>query len=76
MIPKVENISYSDQFQPISVTKSDYQIVMRYWTKWLVEIASGVISKKQHVMFKGKSIDEAVKSVYDSFYEALVEGKM
>ena len=26
-------------------------------------------------MFKRKSIDKAVESVYDSFYEALVEGK-
>ena len=40
-----------------------------------MEIASGVISKKQHAMFKGKSIDEAVKSVYDSFYEALAKEK-
>ena len=48
---------------------------MRYWAKWLMEIASGVISKEQHVMFKGRSIDKAVESVYDSFYEALAEGK-
>ena len=40
-----------------------------------MEIASGVISKEQHAMFKGRSIDEAVKSVYDSFYETLAEGK-
>ena len=40
-----------------------------------MEIASGVISKEQHAMFKGRSIDEAVESVYDSFYEALAEGK-
>ena len=40
-----------------------------------MEIASGVISKKQHAMFKGRSIDEAVESMYDSFYEALVERK-
>ena len=26
-------------------------------------------------MFKGRSIDETVESVYDSFYEALAEGK-
>ena len=26
-------------------------------------------------MFKGRSIDKAVESVYDSFYEALAEGK-
>ena len=26
-------------------------------------------------MFKGRSIDEAVETVYDSFYEALAEGK-
>ena len=75
LIPKVENIPHPDQFRPISVTNSDYRIVMRYWAKWLIEIASGVISKEQHVMFKGRSIDEAVKSVYDSFYEALAEGK-
>ena len=40
-----------------------------------MEIASGVISKEQHVMFKGRSIDKAVESVYASFYEALAEGK-
>ena len=28
LIPKVENISYPDQFRSISVTNSDYQIVM------------------------------------------------
>ena len=75
LISKVKNIPHPDQFCPISVTNSNYQIVMRYWAKWLMEIASGVISKEQHAMFKGKSIDEAVKSVYDSFYEALAEGK-
>ena len=75
LISKVKNILHSDQFQPISVTNSDYQIVMRYWAKWLMEITSGVIFKEQHVMFKGRSIDEAVESVYNSFYEALVEGK-
>ena len=48
---------------------------MRYWAKWLMEIASGVISKEQYMMFKGRSIDETVESVYDSFYEALTEGK-
>ena len=48
---------------------------MRYWAKWLMEIASGVISKEQHMMFKRRSIDEAVESVYDSFYEALAKGK-
>ena len=31
--------------------------------QWLMEIASGVISKEQHAMFKGRSIDEAVESV-------------
>ena len=40
-----------------------------------MEIASGVISKEQHAMFKGRSIDKAVKSVYDSFYKTLTEGK-
>ena len=75
LIPKVKNIPCPDQFQPISITNSDYQIVMKYWAKWLMEIASGVISKEQHAMFKGRSIDEAVESVYDSFYEALAEGK-
>ena len=40
-----------------------------------MKIASGVISKEQHVMFKRRSIDEVVKSVYDSFYEAQAEGK-
>ena len=75
LISKVENILCPDQFWPISVTNSDYWIVMRYWIKWLMEIASGVISKEQHVMFKGRSIDEAVESVYNSFYEALAEGK-
>ena len=48
---------------------------MKYCTKWLIEIANGVISKEQHMMFKGRSIDEAVESVYDFFYEALAEGK-
>ena len=40
-----------------------------------MEIASRVISKEQHVMFKGRSIDKAVESVYNSFYKALAEGK-
>ena len=75
LIPKVENIPHPDQFRPISVTNSDYRIVMRYWAKWLMEIASKVISKEQHAMFKGRSIDEAVESVYDSFYKALAEEK-
>ena len=75
LIPKVKNIPCSNQFQPISVTNSDYWIVMKYWAKWLMKIASGVISKEQHVMFKGKSIDEAVELVYNSFYEALAEEK-
>ena len=75
LIPKVKNIPCPDQFRPISVTNSDYRIVMRYWAKWLMEITSGVISKEQHAMFKGRSIDEAVETVYDSFYEALAEGK-
>ena len=44
-------------------------------TKWLMKIASGVISKEQHVMFKRGSIDETVESMYDSFYKALAEGK-
>ena len=47
LILKVKNIPYPDQFQSISITNSDYWIVMRYWTKWLMEIVSGVISKEQ-----------------------------
>ena len=30
LIPKVKNIPRPDQFRPISVTNSDYRIVMRY----------------------------------------------
>ena len=33
-----------------------------------MEIVSGVISKEQHVMFKGKSIDEAVEFYFMSKY--------
>ena len=33
LLPKIENISYPDQFHSISITNSDYQIVMRYWAK-------------------------------------------
>ena len=48
---------------------------MQYWALWFFEIASGVISDTQHVMFKGKSIDAAVKTIYDAFYEALADGQ-
>ena len=30
LLPKIENIPHSDQFQPISIINSDYQIVMKY----------------------------------------------
>ena len=30
LLPKIENIPHPDQFRPISITNSDYQIVMRY----------------------------------------------
>ena len=42
LLPKIENIPCSDQFQPINITNSDYQIVMKYWTKWLMESAREV----------------------------------
>ena len=37
------------------------------------KIASGVISDTQHAMFKGRSIDAAVETIYDVFYEALAD---
>ena len=73
LIPKIENIPYPDQFRPISVTNFDYWIVMWYWAFWFSEIASGVISDTQHAMFKEKSIDAAVETIYDVFYEALAD---
>ena len=73
LIPKIENISCPVQFRPISVTNSNYRIVMQYWALWFSEIASGVISDTQYAMFKGKSIDAAVETIYDVFYEALAD---
>ena len=52
LILKIKNIPHPDQFRPISVTNSDYQIVMGYCALWFSEIASGVISDTQHAMFK------------------------
>ena len=72
---KIENISRLDQFQPISITNSDYQIVMRYWAKWLMESAREVISPEQNAIFAGRSIDNAVESIHDGFMEAVAEGK-
>ena len=43
------------------------------WAFWFSEIASGVISNTQHAMFKGKSIDAAMETIYDAFYEALAD---
>ena len=75
LLSKIENIPCPDQFQPISITNSDYQIVMRYWVKWLMESAREVISPEQNAMFAGRSIDNAVESIHDRFMEVVVEGK-
>ena len=56
LISKVKNIPCPDQFQPISVTNSDYWIVMRYWAKWLMEIASGVFLKNNIWCLKGDQL--------------------
>ena len=74
LLPKIENIPCPDQFQSINITNSDYQIVMKYWAKWLMESAREVISPEQNAMFAGRSIDNAVKSIHDGFIEAVVEG--
>ena len=70
-----ENIPCPDQFWPISITNSDYQIVMRYWAKWLMESAREVISPEQNAMFAGRSIDNAVELIHDWFMEVVAEGK-
>ena len=61
LLPKIENIPHLDQFQSISITNSDYWIVMRYWAKWLMENVREVISPEQNAMFAGRSIDNAVE---------------
>jgi hypothetical protein len=48
---------------------------MRYWTKWFVEIAGGVLSAEQHVMFKGRLIDEAVEVIHNRIMESVVRGE-
>ena len=48
---------------------------MQYWALWFSEIASRVIFDTQHAMFKEKSIDAAVETIYDVFYEALADGQ-
>ena len=75
LLPKIENIPRPDQFRPISITNSDYWIVMRYWAKWLMESAREVISLEQNAIFAGRSIDNAVESIHDGFREAVAEGK-
>ena len=75
LLPKIENIPQPDQFRPISITNSDYWIVMRYWAKWLMESAREVISPEQNAIFAGRSIDNAVESIHDGFMEVVVEGK-
>ena len=61
LILKIENIPCPDQFRPISVTNSDYQIVMQYWALWFSEIASGVVgvrpaSNMEVVLFSAFSV--------------------
>ena len=75
LLPKIENISRPDQFRPISITNSDYWIVMRYWAKWLMESAREVISLEQNAIFAERSIDNAVELIHDGFMEVVAEGK-
>ena len=75
LLPKIENIPCFNQFRPISITNSDYWIVMRYWAKWLMESAREVISLEQNAIFAGRSIDNAVELIHDGFMEAVAEGK-
>ena len=75
LLPKIENIPHPDQFRPISITNSDYRIVMRYWAKWLMESAREVISLEQNAIFAGRSIDNVVELIHDGFMEAVAKGK-
>ena len=75
LIPKTEEIPRPDQFQPISITNSDYRIITRYWALWFMDNAGGYISEFQNVMFPGRCIDAAVEKIHDSFVEAILEGE-
>ncbi len=75
LIPKVDNIPRPDQFRPISVTNSDYRIIMRWWALHVTLAARPVISKYQNAMLEGRSIDVAVETIHDAFMEALASGE-
>jgi hypothetical protein len=75
LLPKVEGIPRAEQFWPISITNSDYRIIMRYWTKWFADIAGEVLSAEQHVMFKERLIDEAVEVIHNWIMASVVGGE-
>jgi len=48
---------------------------MKYWALWFTGISKDVVSESQNAMFKGRSIDQAVETIHNTFMEALAEGK-
>ena len=72
---KIENISHFDQFCSISIINSNYQIVMKYWTKWLMESTKEVIFSEQNITFARRFIDNIVKLIHNEFIEVVAEGK-
>lgn len=73
--PKVSGECSADQFRPITVTNTDYRLIMSYWANILKDIANDLVSPAQRALLSGRTIDECLWDIGDDYLNSCFHDK-
>jgi ribonuclease HI len=76
LLPKQDGKIGPDKFRPITVSNSDYRLMMGLWARRLTKALDGWISKPQKALLTGRNIRECVANILDPWFQSKQEGKL
>lgn len=68
-IPKGKRVLTLAQYQPISITNTNYRLIMRYWAYVMKRYINDIVCIRQKALLQGQSIDECLIDVGDDYLD-------
>ena len=75
LIPKGKGTLTPAQYRPISITNTDYRLIMRYWAHIMKGCINDIICKGQKALLQGRTIDECLMDAGDDYLDKVFHGK-
>jgi ribonuclease HI/exonuclease III len=76
LLPKQEGNIGPDKFRPITVSNTDYRLIMGLWARRLTKTLDPWISKPQKALLSGRNIRQCVENIVDPWYQSKHEKKL